>query len=291
MPDVDSSSSWLPPIADAWGSVESPPHVTTLSHHYYFGGPPSNPDVTSPTCSIRNHGQGPEHGRYSDSVRQADGHSRSNDGRQHLLSRRQARRLRRFRCRSLGSRLFAAARRQQLFRINLHGGTGQIIASGLGGFMFGDEVLKDSGATPEQIATIPHPYYAPIAPFGSDCVLEPVAYGLKFAGSFSGGAFIQADLSSQLQAAGINATAYAARLASGQTSVIVLNKDMENDLVLRLDFGAAKSGVLEDRDAAWHHPSRAGKLHITRAANSGQLKSGKFTARVPRASGLRLTVG
>ena len=69
--------------------------------------------------------------------------------------------------------------------INLHGGTGADIASGLGGVMFGDEVLKAQGATPEQIATHPHPYYAPIASFGSDYVLEPVAYGLKFAGSFS----------------------------------------------------------------------------------------------------------
>jgi hypothetical protein len=48
MPDVDTNTSWLPQIADAWGSIENPPHVTTLSHHYYFGGPPSNPDVNVP---------------------------------------------------------------------------------------------------------------------------------------------------------------------------------------------------------------------------------------------------
>ena len=143
--------------------------------------------------------------------------------------------------------------------------------------MFGDEVLKDQGATPEQIATHPHPYYAPIASFGSDYVLEPVAYGLKFAGSMSGGAFIQADLSSQLQDAGINATAYAATLAGGQTSLIVLNKDMENDLALRLDFGAAKSEVVEIETL--HAPSvESREAHITRAAKSGRLESGKFTA-------------
>jgi hypothetical protein len=32
----------------------------------------------------------------------------------------------------------------------------------------------------------PHPFHTPIATFGSDYVLEPVAYGLKFAGSFKG---------------------------------------------------------------------------------------------------------
>ena len=51
--------------------------------------------------------------------------------------------------------------------INLHGGTGSIIASGLGGVMFGDEVLKAQGATPAEIATHPHAYYSPIASFGS----------------------------------------------------------------------------------------------------------------------------
>ncbi len=178
--------------------------------------------------------------------------------------------------------------------INLHGGTAPIIASGLGGVMFGDEVLKDQGATPEQIATHPHPYYAPIASFGSDYILEPVAYGLKFAGSFSGGSLIQADFTSKLQAAGVNATAYAAKLAGGQTSVIVLNKDAENDLALNLDFGipdfgAAKSGTVEIETL--HAPSvDSREAHITRSATPGHLKNGKLNVLVPRASGLRLTV-
>ena len=48
IPDIASKMSWLPQIADAWGSVENPPHVTTLTHHYYFGGPPSDPEVNIP---------------------------------------------------------------------------------------------------------------------------------------------------------------------------------------------------------------------------------------------------
>ena len=54
----------------------------------------------------------------------------------------------------------------------------------------------------------------------------------------AGASLIQADLTSKLQAAGVNASAYAAKLAGGQTSVIILNKDTENDLALDLDFGA-----------------------------------------------------
>src|SRR6202453_4428986 len=39
MPDVAGQVSWLPEIAEQWPSVEVPPQVTTLTHHYYFGGP------------------------------------------------------------------------------------------------------------------------------------------------------------------------------------------------------------------------------------------------------------
>jgi hypothetical protein len=291
MPDIASDMSWLPKIADAWASVESPPHVTTLTHHYYFGGPPSNPDVNilnllkpatvakvqgmadTATASARQMGI---------RVRMTEGNTCYRGGKPGV------------------SDVFAAAlwaadyslllAANNYSGINLHGGTGAIIASGLGGVMFGDEVLIDQGATPQQIATHPHPFYAPIAAFGSDYVLEPVAYGLKFAGSLSGGVFIQADLSSQLQAAGINATAYAANLTGAQTSVIVLNKDMENDLALRLDFGAAKSGVVEIETL--HEPSvEIRAAQIKRAAKSGQLENGKFAVIVPRASGVRATIG
>ncbi len=261
MPDVDSSSSWLPPIADAWGSVESPPHVTTLSHHYYFGGPPSNPDVNIPnmlnpttmakvqsmadtaTASAK---------RMGIRVRMTEGNTCYRGGKPGVSD-------------VFASALWSADYSLLLAvnnysGINLHGGTGPIIASGLGGVMFGDEVLKDQGATPEQIATYPHPYYAPIASFGSDCVLEPVAYGLMFAGSFSGGAFIQADLTSQLQAAGINATAYAARLASGQDLGHRFEQGHGERSCPSPGFWRCQIGSVGDRDAACTDPSRAGKL-------------------------------
>ncbi len=290
MPEVTDDISWLPQIADAWGSVENPPHVTMLSHHYYFAGPPSNPDVNIP--NMLKAATMAKVQRMADTasaaaakmgirVRMTEGNTCYRGGKPGV------------------SDVFAAAlwaadyslllATNNYSGINLHGGTGPIIASGLGGILFGDRVLKDQGATPEQIATHPHAYYSPIASFGSEYVLEPVAYGLKFAGSFSGGSFIQANLSSELQAAGINATAYAAKLARGQSSVIVLNKDMENDLVLRLDFAAAKSAAveIETLDA----PSvESREAHITRAATPDRLKNGKVTVFVPHASALRVTV-
>jgi hypothetical protein len=68
-------------------------------------------------------------------------------------------------------------------------------------------------------------FYTPIATFGLDYRLEPVAYGLKFAGSFSAGILLKTALSAKLQAAGVNGTAYAAKLPGGQTSLILLNKE------------------------------------------------------------------
>ncbi|MGA2907799.1 MAG: hypothetical protein ABSE36_08870 [Terracidiphilus sp.] len=290
MPDVTDDISWLPQIANAWSSVENPPHVTRLTHHYYFGGPPSNPDVNipnllKPATMVKVQGMADTASaaaaKMGIRVRMTEGNTCYRGGKPGV------------------SDVFAAAlwsadyslllAANSYSGINLHGGTGTIIASGLGGVMFGDAVLKAQSATSEQIATHPHAYYSPIAEFGSTYVLEPVAYGLIFAGLMAGGTLIHADLTAKLQAAGVNATAYAAKLSGGQTSVVVLNKDMENDLALRLDFGAAKSGAVEiDTLNAPSLESR--EAHIARVAKSGHIKDGVFAALVPRASGIRITV-
>ena len=290
MPDVNDEISWLPQIAATWGSVEYPPHVTTLSHHYYFGGPPSNPDVNisnllKPATMVKVLGMADTAAaaaaKMGVRVRMTEGNTCYRGGKPGV------------------SDVFAAAlwsadyslllAANNYSGINLHGGTGPIIASGLGGIMFGDQVLRDQGATPEQIATHPHAYYSPIAEFGSTYVLEPVAYGLIFAGMLAGGTLIHADLTAKLQAAGINATAYAAKLSGGQTSVVVLNKDMENDLALRMDFGSVRTGAVEiDTLSAPSLESR--EAHLARAARSGRLKGGAINLTVPSASGLRVTI-
>jgi hypothetical protein len=283
MPDIASNLSWLSQIANAWGSVENPPHVTRLTHHYYFGGPPANPDVNipnllKPATMVKVQGMADTAAaaaaKMGVRVRMTEGNTCYRGGKPGV------------------SDVFAAAlwsadyslllATNNYSGLNLHGGTGPIIASGLGGVMFGDEVLKEQG-------THPHAYYSPIAEFASEYVLEPVAYGLMFAGAFAGGTLIHSDLTAGLQAAGINATAYAAKLPSGHVSVIVLNKDMENDLDLRLNFGARRAGTVEV--ATLNAPSLDSReAHITRAAKSGSLKGGVFTVLVPQASGVRITV-
>jgi hypothetical protein len=275
MPDIANHMPWLTQIADAWSAIPDQPRVSTLSHHYYFGGPATNPEVIipnllKPATMVKVQGMADTAASAAAKMgirhRMTEGNTCYRGGKPGL------------------SDVFAAAlwaadyslllAANNYCGINLHGGTGMSVANGLGGSLPGDVMLKEQGATPEQIATHPHPFYTPIGTFGSDYVLEPVAYGLRFAGSFSGGSFIQADLTSQLQAAGINATAYAAKLARGQASVIVLNKDLEIDLTLRLDFGAERSAAVQIETL--HAPSvESREAYITRAANSGRLRSSR----------------
>jgi hypothetical protein len=289
MPDVASDASWLTRIADEWPSIQSPPRVTTVTHHYYFGGPATNPEVNIPnllkaatmervqkTADIATAAAGKMGAR----VRMTEGNTCYRGGKPGV------------------SDVFAAAlwaadyslllASNNYSGVNLHGGTGKSVANSVGGSLPGDGLLQASGETPEQIATHPHPFYTPIATFGSEYRLEPVAYGLKFAGSFSGGTLMKTDFSTKLQAAGVNATAYAAKLPGDQTSVIVLNKDAA-DLELELDFGRGRSGAVEIETL--HAPALDSReASITASTKKDSVKQGKFSVAVPHATGFRLTL-
>jgi hypothetical protein len=282
--------SWLTEIADQWPSIQSPPHVTTTTHHYYFGGPATNPDVNisnllklatmqkvQNTANIATAAAS----KIGARVRMTEGNTCYRGGKPGV------------------SDVFAAAlwsadyslllASNDYSGVNLHGGTGKSVANSVGGSLPGDALLQANGETPEQIAAHPHPFYTPIATFGSDYVLEPVAYGLKFAGSFSGGTLLNTDFSTKLQAAGVNATAYAAKLPSGKSSVIILNKDAAADLEVELDFGGGMSGVVETETL--HAPALDSReAHITKSTKTDSLKQGKCSVVVPHATGLRVTL-
>src|ERR1700678_1660973 len=290
MPDVASNASWLTEIAEQWPSVEAPPQMTTLTHHYYFGGPATNPEVNIPnllkpatmekvqsTANIATAAAS----KIGARVRMTEGNTCYRGGKPGV------------------SDVFAAAlwsadyslllASNEYSGVNLHGGTGKSVANSVGGSLPGDALLETSGETPEQIAAHPHPFYTPIATFGSDYVLEPVAYGLKFAGALCGATLVKAELSAQLQDTGVNATAYAAKLASGHTSVIILNKDMASDLEVELDFGSDSSGVVQTETL--HAPGLDSReAHITPSTKTDSLKHGKYSVLVPHATGLRVTV-
>jgi hypothetical protein len=289
IPDVAAKVEWLTEIADLWPSVENPPHVTTLTHHYYFGGPATNPNVNIPNLlsaatmakvqKIADTATTAA-GKMDVRVRMTEGNTCYRGGKPGV------------------SDVFAAAlwgadyslrlASNNYSGINLHGGTGNSVANSVGGFLPGDVLLKDQGATPEQIATHPHPFYTPIATFGNEYALQPVAYGLKFAGSLSGGTFFKEDLSEELLAAGVDASAYAAKLPGGHASVIVLNKDAAKDLDLTLDFGAAAGKVEIETLHAPALDSR--EAHIEKAGKASHLRGGRCKVTVPHASGIRVTV-
>src|SRR4029077_7359524 len=231
MPDVASKVAWLTEISDRWPSVQSPPHVTTVSHPYYFGGPATKPDINIPnllkpatmekvqnTASIA----AAAASKIGARVRMTEGNT-CYWGRKPVVFYVFAAALW-----SADYSLLLAS--NDYSGVNLHGGTGKSVANSVGGSLPGDTILEAKGETPVQIAAHPHPFYTPIGTFGSDYVPEPVAYGLKFAGSFSGGTVLNTEFSARLQAAEVNATAYAAKLPDGHTSVIILNKDAAADL-------------------------------------------------------------
>jgi len=290
MPDVASKASWLTEIADEWPSNQNPPRVTTLSHHYYVGGPATNPDVNIPnllkpatmqkvqsTANIASTAARKMGAR----VRMTEGNTCYRGGKPGV------------------SDVFAAAlwsadyslllASNDYSGVNLHGGTGKSVANSVGGTLPGDALLEAKGETPEQIAAHPHPFYTPIGTFGSDYVLEPVAYGLKFAGSFSGGTLLKTDFSTKLQDTRVNATAYAAKLPAGHISVIILNKDAVADLELELDFGRDASGVLHTETL--HAPGLDSReAYITTSTKSDSLQQGKCSVTVRHATGVRVTL-
>lgn len=290
MPDVAGNIAWLTQIADLWPSIENPPNVVKLTHHFYFGGPATNPEVNIPNllkpatvarvqhmCDVADAAAK----KMGVRVRMTEGNTCYRGGKPGV------------------SDVFAAAlwsadyslllASNNYSGVNLHGGTGKSVANSVGGFLPGDVMLKEQGATPEQIATHPHPFYTPIATFGAKYELEPVAYGLKFAGSFSGATLAQAEFGAQFESAGVNATAYAAKLADGARSVMVLNKDLEKDLEVTLNFGSGARGAVHIETL--HAPAvDSREAHITRLNVAARLRDGRHTVAVPHASGVRVTV-
>ncbi len=290
MPDVASDVRWLTEIAAEWPAIENPPHVTTLTHHYYFGGPATNPAVNIPnlmmaatmakvqkTADIATAAADKMGAR----VRMTEGNTCYRGGKPGV------------------SDVFAAAlwsadyslllASNNYSGINLHGGTGKSVANSVGGSLPGDTLLEQEGKTPAQIATHPHPFYTPIATFGAEYVLEPVARGLQFAGSLSGSRLFRADLTSKLQSAGVDATAYAAESAGNRRSVVILNKDLEKDLEVMLDFGKGRGLTVEV--ATLQAPAiDSREARIVRDAKSRLSDDGRHSVSVPRASGVSVTV-
>jgi hypothetical protein len=228
MPDVAGDVSWLAKIADRWSAITDKPHVSSLSHHHYWGGPPSNPDVNienllKPDGRVGSNARtareaaeklGPEV-----SWRMTEGNTVYRGGKDGVSD-------------VFAAALWSADYLLQLMTlgyagVNLHGGSGHAQAVSVGGVFHGEALMKDP------TAPHPKPFYTPIANEGTlagagvngklngTYVLEPVAYGMKFAAAFAGATMIPVSF----DPGRVNAVAYAAKRPDGKTMVAVLNKD------------------------------------------------------------------
>ncbi len=228
MPDVASNAQWFATIGTRLASDPIRAHIACMSHHYYIGGPPSNPAMTvekilasdpkvRSTAVIVKEAATKLHTAW----RMTEGNTCYRGGKPGV------------------SDVFAAALWSADYLltlaalgyagVNLHGGDAQLVANSLGGTLPGDEIVLAEHGNP---AEHPHPYYTPIAHIpnqGQDrYLLEPVAYGMKFAGTFAGATMVPLDF----DPGPVNATAYAAQLPNGSMLLAVLNKDITQDLHL-----------------------------------------------------------
>ena len=224
LPDVASNAEWIAAVGDRLQNDSIREHVACVTHHYYIGGPPSNPDMTiarilkadprvERDAAIVRASAEKLHSGY----RMSEGNTCYRGGKPGV------------------SDVFAAAlwSADYLLRlaslgyagVNLHGGDAQTVANSLGGKLPGDEIVLAEHGNP---ATHPHPYYTPIAHIGDEYLLEPVAYGMKFAGLFAGATMVPLEF----DPGSVNATAYAGRRRDGMLIVAVVNKDAQQSVVL-----------------------------------------------------------
>jgi len=224
MPDIARDETWFAAIGRRLATDPIRAHLACLSHHYYIGGPPSNPLMTidyiltadprvPAVAAIVSRTAAQLHTPW----RMTEGNTCFRGGKPGVSD-------------VFAASLWAADYLLLLASlgyagVNLHGGDRQMIAIGLGGVLPGDALVHDDPATH------PHPYYAPIAHIGDRYVPEPVYAGMQFAGVFAGGTMLPIEF----DPGSVNATAYAAKLANGRTVVAVINKDRRRPLDLAMD--------------------------------------------------------
>ena len=227
LPDTAGDATWTDVITGRLRALpgEKRPNVAALSHHYYFGGPPANPEVNIPRLMRPD----PKVARVAAITEEAaaqlkvpyrmtEGNTCYQGGKPGV------------------SDVFAAAlwaADYALFLashgyagINLHGGSGKAVGNSLGGHLPGEDLLP-AGDNP---ASHPRPFYTPIANIEGTYTAEPDFYGLLFAHQLAGGTVIPVDFNP----GAVNATAYAVTLPSGQHMVAIINKDEKRTLNLNL---------------------------------------------------------
>ena len=251
MPDIASKIDWLPTVADHLAALKERPDVIALSHHYYFTGPPSNPkanvnDLLHPDPKVTNNA-----GIAREAAQKLGTHFRMTEGNSCYRGGKPG-----------FSDVFAATLWSADYAlllaslgysgVNLHGGSAKQVANSLGGTLPGDALITN----PSEVH--PRPFYTPIADIDGKYFAEPTFYGLRFSGHFAGATMVPLTFAP----GAVNATAYAAKLPTGQTVVAIINKDESQPLHIDLagysvgrvlTAPSLTSRTVEDREAAGNH--------------------------------------
>jgi hypothetical protein len=278
MPDIASNAEWFASIGSRLSTTPNVPTIAAVSHHYYIGGPPSNPEMTiahilapnprvAKDAALVQAAAAKLHSPY----RMTEGNTCYRGGKPGVSD-------------VFAASLWAADYLLELASlgyagVNLHGGDGQAVANSLGGKLPGDEIVLAQHGDPTQH---PHPYYTPIAHIGDKYVAEPVFYGMLFAQQFAGTSMIPLDFDT----GHINATAYAADTVGvpgqrGGTSGIlaIINKDASQDLSVSLPKGGSTYSIthrltgasLEARTARYDEVDQMKKNGVITVAKSSAI--------------------
>jgi hypothetical protein len=236
LPDTAIHADWAATMVTRLLATPNPPEIACLTHHYYFSGPPSNPDVNIPHLLQPN----PRVDQLAQQIstaaaqlsagqhrtvpyRMTEGNTCHHGGKPGVSD-------------VFASALWSADYLLKLASfgyagVNLHGGDGVFVANSLGGHLPGDDLVLAEHGDP---ATHPHPYYTPIAHIGDAYIAEPVSYGMKFAGYFAGATMLPIDF----DPGPVDATAYAAKTFYGTNLIAIINKDETQSLSIDLNQDA-----------------------------------------------------
>ena len=283
LPDVARDVTWLTRVAELWATVNDKPNVTTLSHHHYWGGPPSNPQANiqrlmQPDEAAIMQGAVTRAAaeKMQTAYRMTEGNTVFRGGKSGLSDR-------------FAAALWGADYLFQLMAmgysgVNLHGGSGHAQAVSVGGNFVGEAEMKDPNESH------PKPFYTPIANEGTlagsgvdgklnaNYLLEPVGYGMKFASRFVGATLMKLEFDS----GSVNAVAYGARRRDGKQIIAILNKDDLRSVSINLP----RSRVIEVLTA--HALDAKEAQLLTGPAARAQVKRAGQEVLVPKHSALLL---
>ena len=240
LPEVAGALDWLAAAAERLSRPGTSVPVAAVSHHFYFGGPPSNPDVNvtrllqpDPRVAAFTAVASAAAARVGARPRLTEANTCYRGGKPGVSD-------------AYASALWAADLALELMAagyegLHLHGGSASAVSASVGG-LAGDALHTDD-------APHPRPYYTPIAQIGARLELQPDAQGLRFAGLFAGARMLPC----ALEVSGMNVTTYAARRRDGAIQAAVVNKDATRTLALaaprRRQTASLTGTALESREA------------------------------------------